>query len=285
VGRKKTASRRFPFRAIFLLATAIVAGFLGFGVYSQYKASVFLNSSRLNFLILNPLIFYSINTDDKTAVKISLPDDISVQTAYGYGLYKLKAVYSLGELDKRGGKVLMATITDLLGVPVDGFINNLEINTGKETSFNYYDLFTVIKNFYELRPDKIKSLDLNHYLTELVLESGESVKMVDQQKFDFLSAGLFGENRLQAENLKIEVLNAGTVLGLGNKAARILANMGLAVVSVANTEYPVGECEVKAVKASLTASRIAQIFGCKLMGKEAGRADLSLILRVPHPDE
>jgi hypothetical protein len=271
--------------AIFFLVIAVLAVLLGVVVYSQRRASAILRLPRVNFLILHPLSFYSLDMENQTAIKIDLPPELYVQTAYGYGPYRLKAVYDLGELDKRGGKVLMATVSDLLGLPVDGWLESWRWQLPPKTSFNYHDWLLIFKNYSLLRPDKIKTINPADFWEDLVLANGETVKTLDPSKFDFLTDGLFWESALKRENLKVEVLNAGGTTGLGNKAARLLANMGLTVVRVDNAETPIGDCEVKSAKPSLTADRVARIFGCRLMTKEADRADITLILRVLHPGE
>ncbi len=258
-----------------------------FRLYQEYSKSKLVNLSRYNFIVFKPLTFYSLDPKELTAVKIDLPSGLYVDAAFGYGPYKLKSLFELGELDKRGGKVLAATVSEILGVPVDGFVDELSIKKSYQTNLNFFDFGLIGFNLLKIRADKIRDLNFGKLdvLTDLVLADGSTVQTFDFQKFDFLTRGSFNETRLILENLDVEVLNAGEVSGLGNKTARILSNMGLKVVNVANAEIPIGDCEVKSDKTSVTADRIAQIFGCRILTKEPGRANISLILRVLHPGE
>ena len=265
VAKKRTSNKFSILIPVFLL---VLAGLI-FRAYQEYKASKLISLTRYTFINQNSLI--SINIKDKTKIIINLPEDLYVETAYHYGQLRLKNVYAVGQLDRRGGKVLAGTVSDLLGVPV------------LENNFNYLDQLLIRFHEFNLRVDKIKKIEVQ--TDELVLADGSKALTVDQNKWDFLTADVFNETDLVTENLKIEILNAGTVTGLGNQAARLLTRIGLDVVNVANQDIPIKDCEVKTAKSSKTADRIAQIFGCKIMPKEPGRADISLILQVLHPGE
>ncbi|MEK7127540.1 MAG: LytR C-terminal domain-containing protein [Patescibacteria group bacterium] len=265
MAKKRTSNKFSILIPVFLL---VLAGLI-FRAYQEYKASKLISLTRYTFINQNSLI--SINIKDKTKIIINLPEDLYVETAYHYGQLRLKNVYAVGQLDRRGGKVLAGTVSDLLGVPV------------LENNFNYLDQLLIRFHEFNLRVDKIKKIEVQ--TDELVLADGSKALTVDQNKWDFLTADVFNETDLVTENLKIEILNAGTVTGLGNQAARLLTRIGLDVVNVANQDIPIKDCEVKVVKPSKTAERIAGIFGCKIMAKEPGRADVSLILRVLHPGE
>lgn len=263
---KKRPSNRFSLLVPVILL--VLAGLL-FRAYQEYKTSKLISLTRYTFIDQNSLV--SLNIKDKTKIIIYLPEDLYVETAYHYGQLRLKNVFAVGELDKRGGKVLAATVSDLLGIPV------------LENNFNYLDQLLIRYHEFNLREDKIKKMELQ--TDELLLADGTKALVLDQNKWDFTTEDVFIEQDLLEENLKVEVLNAGSLVGLGNQAARVLTKMGLDVVSVANAEIPIKECEVKIIKFSKTTKRIADIFGCKISEKGPGRADISLILQVLHPGE
>ncbi|MDO8514928.1 MAG: LytR C-terminal domain-containing protein [bacterium] len=263
---KKRPSNKFSL--LIPVVLLVLAGLL-FRAYQEYKSSKLINLTRYTFINQNSLV--SLDIKNKNKITINFPDDLYVDAAYGYGKLRFKNVYQVGELDKRGEKVLAATISDLLGVPVSS------------SPFSYLDQLLI--RFYEfnLRSDKIINLPLP--TEELVLADGTKVLTLDRNKWDFTYTDNFTEPDIVAEDLKVEVLNAGEVLGLGNQAARLLSHIGIDVVNVANLDIPIKDCEVKMVKPSKTALRIADIFGCKILNKDPGRADISLILRVLHPGE
>lgn len=263
---KKRPSNRFSLLVPVFLLVLIGVCYRG---YQEFASSKLLNLTRYTFIIQNSLV--SLNSKDKTKTVVDLAGDLYMEAAYHYGPIRYKSLFSVGELDKRGEKVLATTISDLLGVPV------------LENNFNYLDKLLIRYLEFNLREDKIKKIQLP--TDELLLADGTKALVLDQNKWDFTTEDVFIERDLLEENLKVEVLNAGSLAGLGNQAARVLTKMGLDVVSVANAEIPIKDCEVKIVKKSKTAKRIAEIFGCKISEKGPGRADISLILQVLHPGE
>src|SRR5689334_297937 len=67
----------------------------------------------------------SLSTDGKSATVVFLPSNLQISSvAYGYGQYPISKVYDVGELDYHGGKVFAQTTSELLGVPIDGFVHS-----------------------------------------------------------------------------------------------------------------------------------------------------------------
>ncbi len=289
-----------------------MAGVLGWKLYGEYRISRLTNRERFNIVIVadSPTVI-SINPQDKTAVVVPLPGDIYFPAAEGYGDYRLKAVYKLGELDRKGGRVLAETVGDILGIPIDGFILIPDFPTGKmpqldqlftfglltqylqnriKTNLSLLDIGQIIAASLQLRFDKIKVLNLRGMgiLDELVLADGSKALSADLGRLDYLADDNFVEPGLRRENLKIEVLNAGTTAGLGSEVSRVLSRIGLDIINVGNQDIPVGDCEVRSENKwqnTLTVRRIAGIFSCRILPKQSGRADVTVILRSLRPGE
>ncbi len=283
----------------------IVVGFVGWQFFLSSRTARFGNEERYNFvLVQNSPIFVSLDRRTNSAVLVYLSGNLYVPTAEGYGNYRLKSVYDLGVLDKKDGRVLEETVEDFLGVPVAGylklpvpvrsvgdisFLGNLAKIKEIKTDLSLTDLGKISSVWLSVPKDKLKFLSLSEMgvLSDLVLADGTVAQSADSDKLDYLLSGDFEESDLRNEDLKTEVLNAGDTSGLGAAAARILNNIGIRVVSVANEDLPTKGCEVRAddkLLSSKTVTRIAGAFGCAVLPKTAGgRADVTLILRYLHP--
>ncbi len=275
---------------IFIIFLAVV-GFVGFQLY---KDSRFGKFDRLNVaLATNPLALLSVNIAEHSAVVVRLPDDLYIaELAFGYGPYKAATIYSVGQLDKRGGETVGSTLSDYLGIPVDGYIHtpgqlpkdikgfflNPQNLFNIQSNLNLYDRLRLAMAVLQMRFDKINTVDLSKLSGELVLADGSKALSLDKEILDNSLGSLFVEKRLLSENYRVEVINSTHVVGLGNRAGRILANIGSNVVNVGTISLPLPNCQIQATskaKSSITVVRIAQIFSCQVLDNSSeGRADV-----------
>lgn len=296
MARKKPSNRGLLLVPILL----VLALGIGWKIYGEWQRSKLGEGQRYNIVVSSEkdelVKLVSLDKFDKTITTIEFPKDLYVETAFEYGKYSLDKVWAVGELDKRGGAVLAATVEDLTGVPVDGYIRVREFGEARDvreivkTDLSVFDLARVAWEGIKIRADKIKTIDLGNLgaIDDLLLADGSKVKSVDTLRLDYFLQGEFLERNLREENLKAEVLNAKGKAGLGTLAARMLETVGIDVVNVGNSDLAINRCEVLAAKKderSLTVKRIAKIFGCTISPKEEGRADITLLLRVLHPGE
>lgn len=232
----------------------------------------------------------------KTIVFIRAPADLYIsETAHGYGQYRLSAVYAAGELDKRGGETLAATMQEYIGVPVTGYLYTPKTFTDVKSFFvspwafletksnlPVLDRFRLSWSAWQTRFDHVETVDLARVAGPLILADGTSAQNLDAAELDNNLSGLFVETRAQAEDLRVEVINTTKTVGLGARAVRLLANIGLSVVNVDSVSVPLPKCEIQATEkalGSLTVARAAQIYGCTVTKKaDAGRAQVSVLL-------
>ncbi len=297
---KNQGFRFFNFGILLAPIFLVVVAGIGWKILGEWQKSKLGESQRYNIVFSSErdglVKFVSLDKLDKTLTVLDFPGELYVETAFGYGKYFLGKVWEVGELDKRGGKVLAATIGDLAGVPVDGYIRMRDLGELRDvggiikTDLSVFDLGRLGWEAIKVRTDKIKTIDIAKLgvTDDLLLADGGKARALDFLRLDYFLQGEFLERDLREENLKIEVLNTGGELGLGTAAARVLEAVGIDVVNVGNSDLGVKECEVRVINKyehSKTVKRIAGVFRCKILSKEEGRADVTLLLRALHPGE
>ena len=282
-----------PILQILFLVILICFGALFYYFWQNGKFGKF---DRFNLILQGtPVILVSLDPKEHSVTVVRFPDDLYVlEVVPNYGAYKMASVYKVGELDRRGGLVLSWTVSGLLGVPVDGYlVVNRRIGAQIKSFFlsprilfdspsdlNFFDRVRFVLALEQVRFDKINEVDLGKMATALVLADGSAVLGVDKEQLDSLFAGYFGETGLREEGKRVEVLNSTPVVGLGNRAARVLTNIGLSVINVGSISDTLSQCEVRTnnIK-SLTVRRMANIFSCKIITRAVeDRADVTLVL-------
>lgn len=285
--------RYLPTSGLFLVVIFVASyGFL------IWQKSQFGKFGRFSVVVASPSVkVISLNLADKSATVVSFPDDFYVpEVVPGYGAYKVSSVYRVGELDRRGGQVLSWTISELLGVPIDKYLYRQDflgadikksflspaVFFKAATDMTPWDLGRFILALEQTRFDKIKIVDLAQIAGPLVLADGSVAQGTDKDALDNVLSGLFAEEALRREGLRVEVVNSTKVAGLGARAARILTSTGMAVINVGTTAELLPSCVVAASQKninSVTVRRAAAIFSCSTVTKTEGeRADVTVSL-------
>lgn len=128
---KKTLKHIFLRFFTFLILAGIF--FLLYFIYQSSKKSVWNGKNNINFVIQAERTFiYSYHPDDEILNIISLPNDLFIETAKGYGEYKLKNIYQLGGVEKiGGGELLVRSLQSFFIIPIDGYIVKLKTQNSK----------------------------------------------------------------------------------------------------------------------------------------------------------
>ncbi len=276
----------------------------GLGVFLAKFAPVMLagkfsSSERFNLVVTSPekTAFLSLDPDSKKATIIDFPTDLYItDVAHGYGQYPLSKVYEVGELDKRGGTVLSDTVSTYLGVPVNGYIRlagfspqNLKASIvspgfilNPNSNVNLWDRFLLAKEFFNLRFDRIKTIGLSKRTEPLMLADGSTVKVFLEEDLDNILGGVFAEEPILKEGMRVQIINTTETPGLGNAFARIISSIGAVVIDVTTSEQNFAGCKIEASEKMLkskTVSRISEIMGCQTKkNDDTGRADVIVYL-------
>ena len=253
-------------------------------------------------LVSDPMIVASWSPADRILTLISFPSDIAAEGTHGYGTYSLSAFWRLGEIDKKDGTVLSESLSEALGVPIDGYIGS---KTGKNISqsvFSIKNIFWFLRGVYRTnisfrtfirlawsldmsRPNRVKLYDFTQNPAEVaqdsVLADGSTVRILDPQRLDAQLNTIFEDEAVRRESVTVAVYNTTGMPSLGNRIGRLLTNLGVSVVTVGNDTPEVDICTVsgndKALK-SKSADVIGAVLGCKPVVGETTRADL--IIRI-----
>lgn len=253
----------------------------------------FARSDRFTLAVNGPKNFVvSISTKGKEAVVIVLPENLIIpNVAHGYGKYPVSKIYQVGELDHRGGEVYLDTLSDFLGIPIDGYVHtstkfsslkqyffNLNFIFNTTSSLGFWDKIKFAQTAGSLRFDKINTVDLGKISEKINLADGQSARSLDVEIVDVKLGGVFSEESIANEELRVSVFNATEVSGLGEKAARVLGNIGVDVVNVDTGDLQRRKCVIRTAEklvSSLTVLRIAAIFACNVeKSQDVGRSDL-----------
>ncbi|MDP3955432.1 MAG: LytR C-terminal domain-containing protein [bacterium] len=288
-----------------LIIGLLVFGVLFFRTWQVFAGSKWDGNSRLTLGVSGKkVVLATFSPRDEELLFLLLPQDTYLEVIHGYGRYRAEAVLSLGEQEKQ--KDLFAdSLQENFGLPVDGWMTSqaerepideeeakkifLEDLTSKilrngETNLTTWDLVRLWWQVKNLRFDKTKVLYLGKYsvLVNKPMADQSRAWTIDKVMFDTKMAKLFSEPQIRDENLGMEILNGTDYSGLGEKAARILSNMGGEVVLVGNSGERIKKSKVKSKKAdrnSFTVKKVLKIFDGKWEEKtEEGRAEVTLIL-------
>lgn len=297
--QNKPGSKSLLFLAVFILLL------LG-GVFLGYKLGLFAprkfgEADRFNLAVVTPnyIRLVSLETDGQSATVITFPADIYVpDVAHGYGSYLLGKVYDVGQLDKRGGEVLMKTVRELVGAPVDGYVvlpqasdNFLQPDFILESPSNLalMDRARFAWGFSQVRQDRKRQRDTGDITEKLLLPDGTEGQIVEPDRMDAFLGDSFVEDKIQDEDLRVHIVNTTPYPGLGNKAGRIVEALGGSVVAVDSIEETVNQCQLTSrpeVARSATVKRLTSIFNCQVAaGEQDSRADLKLVLGTAYVAE
>jgi len=284
------------------------------------KSYTWDGESGINLLIKSQSIqLFSLNPDKLTISIIEVPDDTYLTLPQGYGSWRARAVYDLGQSESptNGMNLLQSALSLSFGIPIDGYII-LQTNNSREVFelirkniFNAFSLINVESNLSRLellklawvvkdvRGDKIKYIDLSQ--TDLtkskLLPDGSRVLGIDSSQSDRVFQRDFIDQQIVNEGLTIAVLNGTKTPGVANFASRLVTNMGGRVIisSSAETEY---KNTLVFGTQSKTLNRLYQIFApncipnwlsftstrCNMVAEDSA-ADITVILGADYLDK
>lgn len=244
-------------RLLILLLLGLIF-FLPFSIYQGIKKSVWDGKNNINLVIQGERIFiYTYHPDDEILNIISLPNDLYLETARGYGEYKLKNIYQLGGVEKiGGGELLRMSLQNLFVAPIDGQIikikneklkmKNKNLEKGKltslylclltrrcETNLSVWDLIRVFSHLNKLKFNNINLVKIEETILfkKEKLADGSEVFRLETLQIDDFSQRYFTDKKFLNEGLKLSILNATNYPGLAKNVSRLLKNIGGEMVS------------------------------------------------------
>lgn len=241
---------------------------------------------NLNLVVKKDLAIFVLvfNPKDKKAILINIPDQTLSDVPSGFGSWQIRSVYDLGESSQKGlgVKLLKETVTSLLGLPIDGFLDigglkgvadgdQLITNFGKnlfggaillpdiKTDLTLLELIRLKIGLFSIRFDKVERLDLSAGLEKSNLPDGTAVFIPDLIRIDGIMAPYVTDPAIKLEHKNIAVFNATELDGIAQGAARIVTNMGGNAIITTNASKKISHTQVIGEK-SQTLKRLIQIF-------------------------
>jgi len=261
-------------KRIFLLVFGLILVIFSVLFWRQFSQTSLSHGRKTVILKINPLTIISWQ-DNQELIYLTIPQNAYLQTSRGFGQYRISSLEELGRLENLDSKLLLETLRDLLGTPLDGI----------EANLNWPDRLRLWYFRKNLSQSKIRNLDLekNNVFSPRTLPDESVVLVPDQEKIDQLLADVFKDDLVTKEQLTIEVLNASGQAGAGARAARLIANLGTTVISVNNNPQIIKQCQLHGnpnTLKSLTAQKIQKMFACEIKSSklEGSRSDLQLIV-------
>lgn len=288
-GRDRTSwSKRF-FSAVLVLAIIVA---MVFGVVLTVGPSIFPLHTSQNILFIpfsldgetNEMYFASFSVDDQT-IKVTPVQDTTTTVIGGYGQYRLSAIWSLLQLEKKPAQFIQAALSWSTQVVVDDVISTDQ--TSSFTISNKQQLMQVMARELRgrwYRPDQFISLLSLFFFTKTVPE--EQVMVLTQSVAISALPEYIGQHQAVCP---IAVINTTSKSGLATVTAKIFEQSRLSVLRVTDdpTNLPESIISVTAEKKHpcyRLAKRLRTIFpnSVKLVDqpqlRQEHRADMVIVL-------
>jgi hypothetical protein len=197
-------------------------------------------------------------------------------------------------LKGNGAELLAGSLQDSFGLAVEGFLKGTDgewqknglknsllnqfFNSfayDKKTNLSRWDLLRLWWQIKMIREDKITLIDLSQTSVsqEVDLPDGTKAMKIDTERLDRIISQFFTDEQIKKEDLTIAVLNKTEKIGLANKAAKLISNIGGRVINVGAQTKNVDKkdnCEIKSEKKYknfYTVKKLSKIFNCQWTGE------------------
>lgn len=234
---------------------------------------------------------------------VGIPSELYSELSADYGDYRFGAVFKLGEIDGKGKSLVRMAAYNVFAIGIDGVVlmnKDFDIGTDNQlppkirqeifggllrgSNLGYFKFWWKAKT---LKPSDIKffNLRISDSVSDLVLPDNSKALKFDSYYFDKQIGSIYLRDSLAvSEKLNAEILNGSEIPGLGERTGRYLANLGVNVFSVSNSDEEVGNCKIKFsrnIKNSYSLFRIAKDLGCTFETygvEEVPKTDLTIVL-------
>lgn len=299
-----TLRTRHTSRIVFL-SVAVIVTFILIGSFVRVLQDVPFRQAFV--LSSDPMRIISWDKDRLAMQIVSLPADILISGALGYGQYSLGALSTLDTLDHKNGLLLGQSVAQAFGIPIKGviFLDAMAVQPSVVSSLkkqfswrslvsrlfgrvgttvSFADWIHIVFVVHALGTDDIELVDLSTAVSDVVRPDGVSVRVFDQQKADYIIGNTLHDAKLRNENKTVTIINTTTSIGIGSQVARMINRFGIQVVSVGNDAEMIANCQLQTmdqkIKTSLTYQFLKAYFGCseKVLVEDGEVSDITLRL-------
>lgn len=190
---------------------------------------------------LAQVIFLSYDSEKKSVTAISLPKELQLDIAGGYGKYRIQSLVPLLKLGSADGAKMRMIYSLVLGHVIDEVVG-VQDEVLKDSSFAVKDITEVLKTSHSFTNSKIgfwkqevalsdvpESLFFHTVLPETT--SGEEVLKKLDSEYELLSC-------------PVAVVNTTSTTGLARKYTQLLESSGVTVLRVTDAVKPVPKSRV-----------------------------------------
>lgn len=265
------------------------------------KGSVWNENYRINILVkqADNLSIMTLEPKEPLLNVLTIPPNLYLEVPFGYGNYQVQALGKLEAMEKKPGLVLK-TIQDNLAIYLEGqiAIEEADLSSKKEleskllslvmgkgkTNFSSWDILRLWWKVRSLKENDFKYLELKNMALAATqkLPDKSAILLLDKATFDMKIQKIFIDPVVRLENLTIEILNGTDHPGLAERAARILGNSSISVVSTGNSDAKTTKSYVETenkLKDSRTVNLIKNILNCTVSENTTQRrADVTLVI-------
>lgn len=282
--KKKTPRLLFGVFAMFVVLF-VTAYFLSTKSFwkQQNKLSIVLNSQYgVTVVTLDPI--------EHDLTKILIPQTVQVDSARGFGKWKLGSIWQLGENENLEGKLLQETLVKNFGFPVHFWANaedDIFLKNGVGSVFAFFfkqmktdlgivDRIKITLFLVNLKETDIKTIELegSGYLKKAKLPGGEEGYTVS----GLPPAGLalvFSDSETSKKKLRVQVTNRSEI-SFSNTIFPVVDFLGGKVVSELNQDSSELDCVVSTLERQF-GENLSQILGCDFRSIQApGNVDIEI---------
>jgi len=266
-------------RNIRTLFVAITSVLIIFGVWFAWEFWTAFPDERTTIITsTNPIEVSSWDTKRQALTIFTISPDVFIDGVFGVGSLPASSLFRLETMDKTKKGLLALSLQDALGTPL--FIGDLSPLLRLRFAF-------ILRT---VRPDGVTRIDLSSLgaYRSVPLPDGTSVSSFDTNRFDTGVGALLEVDSIRREGLRIRVVNTTDVVGLGNRAARIVSHAGMVVIMVESETPAMKECTITAKQSlwgSKSVSFIKTFFNCSVAsGSEDEQAELTVRLGRDYAD-
>lgn len=274
-------------KTIFLIIFILIIG-LGLALIARFtQKSSFENQGNFNVSVLagDKLYILSYHNNPALLNVLLIEPDVYAPLAKGFGEYRIKAIWELGEMEKfGGGELLQLSSQYFLGAPIQGWAkvndNPLyiagDINTipkrqilfllakiffSSSTNIHKLDILKLISCVNSLPQTNIEfySLDQTRAGEKITLPDQTSAYRIQKDFLENLGKQLFRDNSVIDDTIIWGVVNTTNEPGMADTVARLIHTIGGEVImeNVADTSLQGG---IYCAKQSFCESYSAKLF-------------------------
>jgi len=229
--------------------------------------------SRINLVIKSTTTsVLSFDPSQEEVMVVDIPGEVYTEVPGGFGSWQTRAIYDLGQSENppKGSRLLSQSISHLLGLPIDGYIQSGDKTTKEivndfrsllgikdllsniQTDLSPVELIRLGLGLSKVRFDKVGSINL----AELEVFEND---IADPMRLDNIVAQNFSDSQIVKEQVTIAVFNGTDKPGLASQVARMISNMGGNVIIQSSFEGSVPSTFITG-KEGYTKKRLKQVF-------------------------